>query len=297
MKTLPAGLQTHLDGGATHLCWCWRLTRADGERLGFTDHDRDLAFDGTAFEAASGFSVTEIKDGVGLSVDNLDVSGALRSDALNEGDLAAGAFDDARVEIWRVRWDAPDERVLMRSGSLGEVRREGGAFTAEVRGLAHYLNQERGRTYQFACDADLGDARCGVNLTGAAYRGAGAVLSMEAPHRLTVSGLGGFAEGWFSGGLVTWTSGANSGRRMEARAHSRSASGDVIELWHAMAGPVATGDAFEITAGCDKTFGTCLAKYGNGVNFRGFPHIPGNGYVMSYPSSGDPKNDGGAFVE
>ncbi len=104
MKALPPALQAHLDSGATTLAWCWRLARADGTHLGFTDHDRDLTFDGTTFEAASGFTATDIKDAVGLGVDNLEVSSALRSDALNEDDLAAGLYDDAAVEIWRVNW-------------------------------------------------------------------------------------------------------------------------------------------------------------------------------------------------
>src|SRR5262245_59805600 len=62
MKSLPAPLQSHLDTGATTLAWCWRVTRNDGTHLGFTDHDRDLAFDGTVFEASTGFTASEIKD-------------------------------------------------------------------------------------------------------------------------------------------------------------------------------------------------------------------------------------------
>ena len=56
MKTLPSSLQSHLDTGATTLAWCWRVTRGDGAVLGFTDHDRDLTYDGTTFEAATGFT-------------------------------------------------------------------------------------------------------------------------------------------------------------------------------------------------------------------------------------------------
>jgi hypothetical protein len=56
MKHLPASLQSHLDTGATTLAWCWRVTRGDGGVLGFTDHDRDLTFDGTTFQAATGFT-------------------------------------------------------------------------------------------------------------------------------------------------------------------------------------------------------------------------------------------------
>jgi hypothetical protein len=44
MKTLSPALQAHLDDGTTTLSWCWRISRADGVALGFTDHDRALSF-------------------------------------------------------------------------------------------------------------------------------------------------------------------------------------------------------------------------------------------------------------
>lgn len=156
MRTLAAGLQDHLDSGATTLCWCWRITRNDAVAFGFTDHDRDLAFDGTTFEAASGFTGSEISGAVGLNVDTLDVDGALKSDRLNEADLAAGLFDNALIEIYRVNWADPAMRVLMRYGNLGEVSRGAHHFRCEVRGLAHELQQPKGRMIQYGCDADLG---------------------------------------------------------------------------------------------------------------------------------------------
>jgi uncharacterized phage protein (TIGR02218 family) len=296
MKTLPPGLQAHLDTGATTLAWCWRVIRPDGAVCGFTDHDRDVAFDATIFEAASGFTGTDIRQSIGLSIDNLDVAGALRSEQLNEADLAAGQFDDARVEIWRVNWTAPEQRVLMMTGSIGEVRRGETAFTAELRGLSHYLDQRQGRTFQYACDATLGDARCGVDLDEPAFMGAGAVTETGAAYLLGASGLDGFAEGWFDGGLLSWTSGANAGRAMEVKRFTLAAGGGAaIELWRSMASAIAPGDAFTITAGCDKTFPTCQAKFANHLNFRGFPHMPGNKYVLAYPASGDPDNDGGSM--
>jgi uncharacterized phage protein (TIGR02218 family) len=201
MKSFPPGLQAHLDSGATTLCWCWRLTRRDGAKLGFTDHDRDLVFDGTTFEAATGFTASEIRDTVGLSVDNLEVESALTSGRLSEEHLAAGLYDDARVEIFRVNWQVPEQRVLMRAGSLGEVSRAGASFRTEVRGLAHYLQQPKGRLFQYTCDADLGDARCGVNLLAASYRGTGTVAVLKSARSFTATGLDGFADGWFTRGL------------------------------------------------------------------------------------------------
>ena len=165
MKTLPPGLQDHLDSGTTTLCWCWKIARKDGVVQGFTDHDLALAFDAVSFEAASGFTASEVQSSLGLAVDNLAVAGALSSASLNESDLAAGLYDDAAIEIWRVNWSAPEQRVLMRKGNLGQVRRGRLAFEAEMRGLAHKLNQAVGRAYGYSCDADLGDARCTIDLS------------------------------------------------------------------------------------------------------------------------------------
>lgn len=286
MKTLSPAFAAHLASGATTLCWCWRLTRRDGTKLGFTDHDCPLTFDATTFEAASGFTASEIKDTIGLSVDNLEVTSAITSDALAEADLASGLYDDAAVEIFRVNWSDPSQRVLMRSGSLGEVRRSGIAFSAEVRGLAHYLQQPKGRLYQYTCDADLGDARCALDRTAPAYQGLGSVQSVVSARSFTASGLTAYPSDWFTRGLLTFTSGAATAQSIEVKAHTVSPAGTVtVELWSPARLPLATGQSFTITAGCDKHLTTCTSKFANAVNFRGFPHMPGNDFMLSGPAS------------
>lgn len=282
MKQISTELQAHLDSGTTTLCWCWRLTRRDSVQLGFTDHDRDITFDGTLFEAAAGFTASEMRESVGLSVDNLEVGSALSSERLSEADLAAGIYDDARVEIFRVNWAAPEQRVLMRSGSLGEVRHAGLAFTAEVRGLSHYLQQPKGRLHQFTCDADLGDDRCKVMLSDPAMRGEGTIASVVSERRFTASGLGDHADDWFSRGLLTFTSGAAQGQSIEVRTHSKVAEVVSMELWAAVRAPLVAGQSFVVTAGCDKHLATCRAKFENVGNFRGFPHMPGNDFVTAF---------------
>jgi uncharacterized phage protein (TIGR02218 family) len=286
VKDLPSGLQAHLDSGATTLCWCWRLRRRDGIELGFTDHDRALTFDGTTFEAATGFTASEIKDSVGLSVDNLEVASALSSDRLGEADLTAGLYDDAKVEIFRVNWSNPAQRVLMRSGSLGEVRRSGLSFAAEIRGLAHYLQQASGRLFQYTCDATLGDARCGIALGGPTYTGFGQVVAVASPRSFTASGLAAFSTDWFSRGLLTFTSGAAGGQAIEIKGHAIASDGTVsIELWAAARLPLVAGQTFTVTAGCDRHIDTCQSKFANVLNFRGFPDMPGNDALIRSPRS------------
>ncbi|MGD9783900.1 MAG: DUF2163 domain-containing protein [Hyphomicrobiaceae bacterium] len=282
MRELPAALEAHLATGTTTLCWCWRLTRKDGVIMGFTDHDRDLTFDGTTFEAAAGFTASEMTTSLGLSVDDLEVSSALSSNRLEEADLATGAYDDARVEIFRVNWNDTGMRALMRTGSIGEVRRAGHIFAAEVRGLTHYLQQPRGRVFQFGCDADVGDSHCGIDLGQAAFRGVGTVQAMLGERGFTAVGLDSFASDWFTRGLLTFTSGAAVNQAVEVKRHSMSQGVVTLEIWQGVRGPIGPGQTFVVTAGCDKLLATCRDKFANAVNHRGFPHMPGNDFVTRY---------------
>ena len=204
MKTLSPALQSHLDEGTTTLSWswCWRISRTDGVTLGFTDHDRMLSFDGTGFEPESGFAASEVRSGSDLSVDAQDAEGVLTSDRITETDILDGRWDNAGVDLWRVNWADTSQRVLIRHGAVGQIRRGRMAFVAEVRSLAHVLGQTVGRTFQASCDAALGDARCGVNLEALAFRGSGSVLSLVRDRGFVATGLGAFASGRFSSGTV-----------------------------------------------------------------------------------------------
>ena len=197
----------------------------DGVVFGFTDHDRPLEFGGVTYEPEFGFAASEIRSGADLAVDAQEAEGVLTSDTITETDILDGRWDNAQVEVWRVNWSAVSQRVLMRRGAIGQVRRGRLAFVAEVRSLAHVLNQTVGRTFQHACDAELGDARCGVDLDDPAFRATGSVTALTGDRSFTASGLGGFAADWFALGRLTWTSGPNAGRAAEVASHvSRPAS-------------------------------------------------------------------------
>jgi len=294
MKQLPHGLTEHLRSGATTLAWCWRITRVDGVSFGFTDHDAPLAFDGAVFEPESGFTASEVRAGSDLSVDAQDAEGVLTSDRITETDILDGRWDNAEVELWRVNWADTSQRVLLRRGAIGQIRRGRLAFVAEMRSLAHVLGQTVGRTFQAGCDAALGDARCGVDLEDPAYKGSGAVIDLLRDRAFTASGLGGFDAGWFSFGTVEWTSGANSGRTAEVLGHDVTGGIAILTLLEPPVRAIAEGDAFIIRAGCDKRMETCSAKFANTANYRGFPHIPGQDTILRYASR-DGGHQGGVL--
>lgn len=296
MRAIPSALQARLDSGVTTLAQAWKLTRRDGVVLGFTDHDRDLVFDGVVFRAGTGFAASEAAGRFDLSVEGGDIAGALDGDGLDEADLAAGKYDAAEIETWLADWSDVSLRVLTARGRLGEVKREGIAFIAEIRGLADLLAQESGRLYTATCSADLGDARCRIDLGDPSRRGYGTVDALLGTSVFVTGGLAGFAGGYFMAGRLNWTGGANAGLAIEVKQH-RADDGEVmLSLWQAMPEPVAVGDTFVVTAGCDKTLATCRDRFANVDNFRGFPHMPGNDFIMSYPLPGTLSQDSGASL-
>lgn len=295
VKALSSGLQAHLDGRATKMCYCWKVTRNDGLVQGFTDHDNALTFGGVTYEASSGFTATQFAASTGLAVDNLEVEGALSSDSINEDDLAAGHYDNAKVEVYWVNWSNTAQRHIVSRGFIGEVKRAGVMFQAELRGLSNALQQKTGRKYQRYCNAVVGDTRCGINLANAAYRGSGAVDIASSSRTFTVTGLGGFSDDWFTAGVVNWLTGANAGQSMEVKLHNFINGTVSIELWQAMPFEIETGDTFTVTVGCKQDATTCNSKFSNIANFRGFNLIPGPDMLLFYPKQGDDNLDGGSL--
>ncbi|WP_418136740.1 DUF2163 domain-containing protein [Agrobacterium sp. El2ro-1b] len=292
MKTLPASLADHLKADATTTCHCWRVTLKDGVVMGFTDHDETLSFGGTSYLAASGFSASDSDSETGLGASAGEVAGGFSSEAIAEDDLAAGRFDGARVELFLVNWQAPDENVLLSLREIGEVTRAGGAFRAELRSIAHRLGQPQGRSYGRRCDAALGDGRCGVDLTR--FTGHGNVAAVDVSGKLRVSGLDAFAEGFFSRGKLRFLTGSLAGKTFDLDGHERRDGGALLFFWLTPEGMPSPGDRFSVTAGCDKSFATCKAKFGNHLNFSGFPHLPGADFAYSYASGGQ-SHDGGVL--
>jgi uncharacterized phage protein (TIGR02218 family) len=288
MRQLSEAFAARLAAGGTSLCACWRFARSDGAVFGATDHDRAIVLDEVIHEPANGLRVATFESSAGLAPGRAMAQGVISAAFITEADLDAGLWDGAKVDVWRVDWEAPEHRVHIWSGRLSEIARQGARFTAELVSLKAGLERMVGRTYSRNCDADLGDARCGADLDDPAYRSEGLVTEALGPKRVRVSGLGGFDDGWFAGGVLSWMGGSNAGAAARVIHHT----GDEIELAAAPRLAIEASDAFAITAGCNKSFGICGAKFSNQSNFRGFPHMPGPDAILAGPAS-DRANAGG----
>jgi len=267
-----------LQPGLTTIALCWRLERRDGVALGFTTHDRDLFIDGLVYRAAPGMLPSAISLSDGFDPDTLDIEGALTSDAITAEDLKAGRWDGASVSVFMADWEAPEgERLALARGELGEVSIRGGAFEAELRGPTALLDAAVVEQTSPECRARLGDKRCRVDM--AARVTTTRIAALVAEDVLDVEAAApGNAYGY---GRLRWIGGANSGLD---GAVLRS-DGVRLTLREPPAFPPAVGDLVELVEGCDKMLATCSARFGNAVNFRGEPHLPGFDLLTRFPGA------------
>jgi len=291
MIDIPPAFQAKLDAGATTLAWCWIVTRRDGVVFGFTDHDRPLAVAGVICAPDSGFVSGDMRAEAGAASRGA-LFGALQHDGVDLCELDAGLWDRAELQTWRVDWSDPALAFRTFTGALGAVTRTDGDYEVEVEGPSARLDRVIGRRFSSRCDAELGDARCGVDLAAPAMRADAEIVAQPSAAALAAADVS--AEpGWFSHGVLVWTSGANAGRRQRIRGHRADARGALIELEDAPPAPVDAGDAARLLAGCDKRYETCRTKFANGTNFRGCPHMPGDDLLVRHAGS-EAVRDGSA---
>lgn len=261
----------------TTIAFCWRIERADGVALGFTSHDRDLAFGGLTYRAAPGMMPSAIARSAGFEADTIDVTGALTGDAITAEDLAAGRWDGATARLFAVDWADPAAApMLLARGSLGDVERRDGAFTAELRGAASVLDRPAAETTTPDCRATLGDRRCGMDMAGrrrivAVVPGIDAATFVADPAEPTANA--------YAYGRLRWVTGRNGGLAAEIL----SSAGQALTLRAPPPYAVAAGTLVELSEGCDRLHATCRDRFANAANFRGEPWLPGNDLLTRYP--------------
>ncbi|NOR63762.1 MAG: DUF2163 domain-containing protein [Rhodobacteraceae bacterium] len=284
MREVSAAIQAALDSGATTLCTCWKVVLDSGTVLGFSNHDRVLSFDGISYEPNSGFTPSEVELAIGMSISTQEVEGLLDSSKIKAGDVRAGLWDNASIEVYLVDWSNAADRMLLRTASVGQILNGSLRFGAEMRGPAHELNQAGGGFYNPTCSAQFGDGRCGLDLTDNRYKGAGVVGSSDGSMHLYPVALetlaGSDTEGLFTGGVLTFTSGANIGLPFDIKLHISSGATVHLELEEPTPYDIAPGDTFDATIGCPKLAEACHRLFNNVVSFRGYNRIPGNDRSM-----------------
>jgi len=283
MRTLSTNLKDHYAEQVRTIARCWYILRTDGTEFFFTSHDKDLVISGDTYKSLNSGQTTAIENKAGLSVDTLDIEMVLDSGEITEDDIQAGRFDHATVWIFEVNYEAlADGSVTISYGRIGEVELFENRARVEFRSLSQMLNINIGRSYLAECDAQFGDARCGLDLDALGYTETGTVAVVtDRAHFTTgtsVSASTNYPDGH---GSITFTSGANNGLSMSIKTWS----GTSMVLVLPMPFNPTNGDTFTASYGCKKTLTVCRDTFDNVANFRGFPHLPGTDKMLETPDA------------
>ena len=274
----PAGASSN--SGVTTLCRCWILTRRDGVVHGLhRPRPRSSSSTGTPATPAPGSPHRKRPRGSVLQVDGSEIAGALADDSLDRS-RSRGRPLRCRDDRDAISSTGASRRciVLLAQGRARRGAARGqGLLGGIARSLAHRLNEESGRLYTATCAADLGDARCS-DRSRPIRRFAAAARSRRspAPRRFTPRASAHSPTGGSPAGKLAFTGGANAGFAVEVKTPSRRARRRAARAVAGDAGePLAPGDAFIVTAGCDKRFATCRDRFANARQLPRLPAHPG----------------------
>lgn len=292
MKSIPPALLARMRADTASIAVCFWIEKKDGTFIRGTTHDQDITLTNDSapdddavgtYLAIENISMADIQSGADMAVDNTEVDGALTpadsAVGITVADIEAGLFDDAPVEILVCDWSAPEDGYYVaRRGFLGEIKRDtDGKYTTEIRSLKQLLAQVTVRTYSERCQVKrFGDAECKFNVASVTVTGTVTSVTNRKRFDADIAADSGTAAGYFNGGELTFTSGANDGYMREVK---QDAVGDVagaLSFWEAFPNDVQVGDTFSLSPGCNRLLSTCRDVFDNIVNFRGYGvFIPG----------------------
>lgn len=271
-------LITHLSGSTLTVCVCAYITPTIGSgAIGITSLNTDLTgvpgYVGVTFKSTTGVTSSKVEHPVGTSPANMETDLFLIAAGITEADVLAGKWSHAQATIFITNYEALDMgQLIVNKGFLSEFRQMGQMLTSEVRGFNQALTQQIGKVTRPECDADFGDARCGLDLSALGFIKTGTLTAVTSQLVFTDTAR---TEGanYFDNGKFQFTSGNNNGYTFHVDSWN-----DTTKTWTLRtAAPYLpqVGDAYSATRGCRKNFERdCVTTFSNAVNFRGFPHVP-----------------------
>lgn len=283
--TASANLKARMAAGTTTLARLYVITRTDGIVYRFTDHDVDIVYDGNTYSAEASILMSAVYGTIGGTTQSSEALIAFDNSFISEVDVINGFLDFAGFDVYLIDYNntgASYGVMTIFSGNVGAIENTHKGFArVELRGKLHKANYVIGEAYMPECRADLADSRCGVDpATILDSITVDTVTTATSLFAGTISQT--LASGYFSLGLLVWTSGNNNGLKMEIASSGASGTTQTIRLTLPMPFAIEVGDTANIYAGCDKRLTTCHTKFNNALNFRGEPAKPGADWVNGY---------------
>jgi uncharacterized phage protein (TIGR02218 family) len=252
------------------------ISLVSGTVLRYTTADINIVSGGNTFSCGLPFDRSRASWKTGLDVSQASINIYPAPADLVGGvpfiqAVQAGIFDGATAQVDRAYMptmgDASAGVVTIFAGRVGDVQAGRTSVVMPVNSYTELLNRQfPGNLYTSTCGNTVYDSRCTLikaSLSSTVTAQAGATKS-SIPIASTK------AAGYYDLGTVQFTSGANNGVITSIKRWD----GYTLTLGVPLRAPPAAGDTMTIAPGCDHTQATCLAKFNNLANYRGYDYVP-----------------------
>lgn len=232
---------------------------------------------GQVYLSTVGYDFTDYQSTTSFSPSVVDLQGIAGFAGIGKDEVASGVFDNARCMLFATNWDAPvEDYEPIIACILGKTTLEDDRYRIEEMALIDALNQSVGKTYTALCQKRFGGTEfAGCKKVPVVATG---TITSVTDQFTVIDAARGEAAGFFTEGLIKFTSGDNAGlKSLEIRSHAAGGIFITHEPFYYL--PV-VGDAYTITEGCLHTKEACKAK-GNILNFGGFSFIPASSQYLS----------------
>jgi uncharacterized phage protein (TIGR02218 family) len=283
MQTLSSSLVTSLNSASLTLAHGYILTRNDGVKICFTNHDCDIIVVGNLFSATKPLDIGHGEKNNGFGSDSNLLLGGFEIGGIEENDIKLGKWENAKVEIIIFDWQNPNNFTTIFNGFINTINQSDNGFEFELAGQKQQFQNQIGRTISRNCDALLGDAKCGINLLAAGHFVDVALLGNNSADYIETNANDINADDYIYGKIV-FNSGALSGYKIGIKNIVKNNASTLIFPDTPLPISPILGDLVTLFKGCDKSFATCKTRFLNGDNFRGCPHLPGQSDVSSGPA-------------
>jgi uncharacterized phage protein (TIGR02218 family) len=267
MSQTPAEVTTK----AFHLV----VQRSDGAGFASTSHDRRQHIGSMTLEPDVDLVPGEMVLSDQMFGSKLELAGGLSSPSLSEADLLAGRWSGASVRLLAGDWAQEADEVQVCAGELGSMRIDKGRLSMSVDVLPSATRNPPCIQTSPECRAILGDADCRVDMRSRRKRlrvtalvSGGIIVDETDTQRFTM-------------GRVRWISGKNSGMEQIII----GTDGAKLSLQDAAKWLASVGDVAVVVEGCDGRRATCSERFGNIMNFRGEPDLPGSEILLRFPGA------------
>jgi len=199
----------------------------------------------------------------------------LRHEAIAASELIGGLYDYADMEIGVVNWETRECMALF-FGNVGTIELREQSFLTELRSAKSLLEKDLVPRTSPNCRAVFCGRGC--NLSAAHFTITKKAVEIDVEANLVKFEV--VDPKLFVEGGLRFVDGPQTG--LSFAILEATNRGFVLDRPVATETPI--GSRARLTQGCSHSLDECATRFGNAINFRGEPHLPGNDLLARFGS-------------